>query len=80
MGATLVSIAVQFALGLLGKIFPSLAPKDPAVEAQAQKDRADSAESLLKAKVEGDAIQDKFSAAIAVDPGKLRQSDKFETR
>lgn len=71
---------VKLGLWLLGLIVPALKPPDPAVKAQAEKDRADSAEALLKAKVQGDGIQDKLASDFAADPGKLRQPDKFELK
>lgn len=59
-------------------IFPSLAPANPVAVAQAEKDRADNSDAMLKAKVEGDAIEEKLSASVAADPSKLRERDKFE--
>lgn len=64
----------------LGIWFPSLAPPDPVAVAQANKDRADSADSLLKAKVQSDAIETSIDVAVAVDPRRLRDADKFELK
>lgn len=69
--------AIKIGLWLLGLLIPALKPS-PEREAQAQKDRADNAEALLKAKIEGDKIENSISAGVAADPGKLRQHDKFE--
>lgn len=63
---------------LVGLLVPALKPPNPAVEAQAQKDRADSLQSELNAKVQGDAIQDNVTAGVAADPGSLREPDKFK--
>lgn len=71
MMAAIIGVVGSFAIWLLGKIFPSVAAPNPAAE---------NANALLQAKVEGDAIQDKFDSDIAANPGKLREPDKFELK
>lgn len=71
---------LDFVFGLIGKAFPAFAPPDPKQQAQAEKDRADSAESLLKARIEGDAIENRVRADAASNPGSLRDHDKFEIK
>jgi hypothetical protein len=78
--AWLFKLVGGFVWDLICKAIPALAPPDPKQQAQAEKDRADTAEGLLKAKVEGDAIEDNFDRTVAADPDKLRQHDKFEIK
>lgn len=61
---------------VVGLVFPSKAAPDAASTSQAEKDRADNADAMLKAKVQGDAIDDAVRDAAA--SGKLRESDKFQ--
>lgn len=81
MGALLLSfvpgIVLRIFSAIIGKMFGTSAP-DTAALAQAEKDRADNAEALLKAKVQGDAIADSVRAAASA--GKLREPDKFQIK
>lgn len=81
MGAALLAllpnVIVSFATMLFQKLL-GVAPKSVEADAQAQKDRADNADALLKAKVEGDAISDSVGNDAAA--GKLRKPDKFQLK
>lgn len=73
-------IGIDVLMSVLSFVFPALKPPSPEAEAQKQKDRADGAESLLKARIEGDAIENNVAAAVAADPSKLREHDRFELK
>ena len=73
-----IKIAVQFVLGLLGAFFPALKPPSPDAKAQKAEDEAKGATDLLKAKMEGEKIENRVDADYAANPSKLREPDKFK--
>lgn len=74
----IAKLIVNLILSGLGAIWPALKPKSPEAEAQKAQDEAASANSLLKAKVEGEKIEKSVADSVAADPGSLRKPDKFE--